>query len=377
MKYLRLFALAAALLALSACSVSVTTPTPTVRVVPLPTGSSAAPSSSGSAPSSSAAPGATVSPSPTRVLRAALPTDTPRTTATAAPAGASGQPAPARPALTGRIVLQTSSGGDIVAVNADGTRAVTLGAGLDPAWSPDGKQIAFTRWTNKQGVYVVNADGSNERLVFEVNGAKSPTWSPDGTKIAFGAVYKRESRPPRPGSSAPATVTDYWRISVVNLASGQKTDVMLDGDQQAFTPSWGADGRFVYKGVRGLFVTSETGWPTAITSNPLQVSPAWSPDGSKIAVMVDQHDHWDIAVLNSDGGGLTFLTSTPFVMFTKAINNVAPAWSPDGRSLAFLSDREGAWAVFAMNPDGSDQRKLLSLGVTYEYAAERVLSWTK
>ncbi len=389
MKGLRLFFVVAVLFAIAACSVEFPTPTPTIAVIPL-TGAGAAPGS-GSVPAAgqafarpSAAAVATatpvavatrvVTPSPTFVLKAPLPTLAPARTSTPAAQAAAAPAGPSAAALTGRIVLQTSSGGGIVTVNANGGGAATLTSGLDPVWSPDGKKIAFTRWSVPQGVYVMNADGSDLDMVFGINGAKSPAWSPDGAKIAFTAVYKQVTGRERPGSAAP--VTDYRRISVVDLATGQKSDVMVDGDQQAMTPSWGADGRIVYKGVRGFFLTTETGWPTALPANPLQGSPVWSPDGSKIAFMVDQHDHWDIGVMNSDGSGEKLLTSTPFVMFTRPINNVAPAWSPDGGSMAFLSDRDGDWRVYVMNADGSNQRKLLDVAVTYEYAAEHVLSWT-
>jgi dipeptidyl aminopeptidase/acylaminoacyl peptidase len=380
MKGLRLLVLVAVLLVVPACGVEFPAATPTRAIVPLtsaaqtpPGGSAPARATAAPVPTRTSAPALAVTPSPTYVLKAPLPTIAVARTSTPQPVV--GVVAPAVRPLGGRIVLQTSSGGAIVAVSADGSGAATLAYGLDPAWSPDGKQIAYTRWAEPQGIYVMDADGSNQHMVFQINGAKSPAWSPDGKKIAFTAVYKQVTGRGRPGSPPP--LLDYRRISVVDLATGQKSDVMVDGDQQANAPSWGPDGRFVYKGVRGLFVTTETGWPTALPENPLQGSPVWSPDGSKIAYMVDQHDHWDIGVMNSDGSGVKLLTSTPFVMFTRPINNVAPAWSPDGRSIAFLSDREGDWRVYVMNDDGSSQRKLLDIPVTYEYAAEHVVSWTK
>jgi len=392
MKGLRLLLLAAVLLGVAACSITAPTPTATPAIVTLPAGAAAAGQSSApvrspvaAAPAATATPAATRQPTPTWVLKAPLPDETPRLlatlfprpSATPTPVAGSAQPAASRPAVSGRIVLQTSSGGSIVTVNADGTQATTLTSGLDPAWSPDGKQIAFTRWSEpQQGVYVMDADGGNMRLIYQINGAKNPIWSPDGTKIAFTSVYKQERRQPRFGDG-PATVTDYWRISVVDVATGQKTDVMLDGDQQAFTPSWRRDGLFVYKGARGLFATTETGWPTALTSNPLHASPAWSPDGTKIVFMIEQHDHWDIAVINGDGGGLAYLTSTSPVIGTRPVNNVAPTWSPDGSMIAFLSDRDGDWRVYVMNANGSQQRTLLDVPIVYEYAAERVLSWTR
>jgi TolB protein len=72
-------------------------------------------------------------------------------------------------------------------MNADGSgqQAITSGTGADDnaAWSPSGKTIAFARKQNgKDAVYVMNADGSNQRRL--IAGAQ-PTWSPDGQRIAF------------------------------------------------------------------------------------------------------------------------------------------------------------------------------------------------
>jgi Tol biopolymer transport system component len=61
-------------------------------------------------------------------------------------------------------------------------------------------------------------------------------------------------------------------------------------------------------------------------------------------------------------------------------NNVAPAWSPDGEQIVFLSDRSGEWEFYVMNADGSGQRKILAevtetLDIQYNSAYERVISW--
>ena len=66
---------------------------------------------------------------------------------------------------------------------------------------------------------------------------------------------------------------------------------------------------------------------------------------------------------------------------SKLWNNVAPAWSPDGALIAFLTDREGRWEIWVMNADGSDQRPLFSdevndqININYEFVDERVFSW--
>jgi TolB protein len=53
-----------------------------------------------------------------------------------------------------------------------------------PAWSPDGRRIAFARLEEKQ-IYVMNADGSDERPLTHLSNAENPSWSPDGAQIVF------------------------------------------------------------------------------------------------------------------------------------------------------------------------------------------------
>ena len=390
MRHTRLFVLASFLflsLTLTACSASIPAPTaiPTVVAPALAAAGVQAVARATATPTialrdNPAA--AATSAAPTRVLSAPLPTGVPtmlagwRATPTQQPAGSAAAVVAAAPRLSGRIVLQTASGGDIVTINADSTQQATVGTGLDPAWSPDGKQIAVARWSEPQGIYVMNADGSDARLIHQINGAKSPTWSPDGTKIAFTWLY-RQRVPSFKGTPIPGFLgTDFWRTSIVDVNTGNKTDLPLDNDGFSFVPNWGPDGTVVYKAFRGIGESTEDGAPVLVTSDQVQTSPAWSPDGKRIALMIRHHDHWDVAVMNRDGSGLTTLTATSPIEGTKPVNNVAPAWSPDGGAIAFLSDRGGEWRVYVMNADGSGQRKMLDVPLAYNYAAERVLDWT-
>ncbi|MGC8780941.1 MAG: SH3 domain-containing protein [Anaerolineae bacterium] len=313
------------------------------------------------------------------------------------------------------IVFQTSSGGAIYAMNADGSNLRYLTHGMDPALSPDGRLVAFTRWMGsstgvKGDLWVIGVDGTGERQVHgDVQQPKSPVWSSDGQTIVIniqrGVSLSRLMCVPKEFSLPPeATDIEYrgdlvcfkiarpwWRLRAVDVATGEFRD--LPGDVISFAPTldprnaW----RLVYVGDRGLVnldITNGNAWP--LTTDPQDHSPTFSPDGSKIAVSYRQTDHWEVHVMNADGTGRVRLTQTPMTVLVeqqlkgqtpRSWNNAAPAWSPDGRQIAFLSDRNGRWEIWVMNADGSNQRLLLpasALGDTpirYEGMEERVISW--
>jgi TolB protein len=83
-------------------------------------------------------------------------------------------------------------------------------------------------------------------------------------------------------------------------------------------------------------------------------SPSWSPDGRRIAFYSERDGNAEIYVMNADGTGVARLTDS-------AADEGYPAWSPDGRSIAFDSDREGNFDIYAMDADGSNVRRLTGL----------------
>lgn len=321
---------------------------------------------------------------------------------------------------TGTLVFQTGAGGAIYAVNPDGTDLRYLTTGMDPALSPDGQRLAFTRWETSQdgalgSVWLINLDGSGERVIHEyVLNPRTPVWSADGSQIVIshqhgGYVQERrvcgDQRPPREAYNIETQREDrrivrfcytlppdpYWGLRRIDLATGQTTD--LTGDIYSLSPAWDPNNasHLVYDGEFGLVnldLSENRTW--ALTDDFNDRSPVFSPDGSQIALSYRQDDHWEVHVMQADGSDRRRLTRTSYVDLVEqqlrgeqpySYNNAAPAWSPDGSQLAFLTDRTGRWEIWVMQADGSQPRPLLSadmlgdIALQYSGVDEQSLTW--
>jgi TolB protein len=328
------------------------------------------------------------------------PAETPTPTATPEVVVAQSPPTPTSPTeqaatsdLEGRFVFQVASGGAIYTVNADGSDLTYIADGMDPSWSTDGSRIAFSSWSEPWGICTISADGSDERLLLSSNVARAPVWSPDGTQIAFyfeteGLTASNVICRGEVCTRMPGRLQTEWHVGVVDVADGYLRQPYVD--RFSFSPTWSADGQWlVYDGGdsgaiptenHGLCLTTVEGPNnTVLTNNTNDHYPVWSPDGTKIAYMHWQHDHWEIYIMNADGSGRIALTSSSNYVKPRP-NNVSPAWSPDGEQIVFLSDRSGEWEFYVMDADGSNQMKILenvtaSLDIQYNGVYERVVSW--
>ncbi|MBD2326862.1 DPP IV N-terminal domain-containing protein [Alkalinema sp. FACHB-956] len=232
-----------------------------------------------------------------------------------------------------------------------------LTANMDPAWSPDGRWIAFiAEHDNQVNLYLMDANGANLTQLTHGGGLKLfPTWSPDSRSIAY--------------MSNQAGSHDLYVVDITTRQSYYLT--RTEGLEVA--PSWSPDGRFI------TFVSDRDGnyeiynlpiqgslplgvaQPIRLTNHPaVDTSPAWSPDGRWLAFTSDRDNANgvnSIYLLNQDTRQLLRLTDP-------GSDCAAPAWSADGRLLAItqrIRRPDGRWGipqVVIMTPDGKEHDRL-------------------
>jgi len=306
--------------------------------------------------------------------------------ALALPAGQPGSSAAT--GLTGKLVFQGRSGGTIYVYDLDTNVLRSLTTGADPAISPDGQTVAFWRGGggNEHNLHLIGIDGSNERRILTRGEMlRAPKWSPDGQRIVFSRVVGQKAcryagygicLPDLPPYNMfPLIHLDQWGLSRVDPEGQSFLD--LATVNSAIAPDWDEWG-IVYQSNAGIQIKADE----HDTENRLVLSelryqdPALQPGGGRVIFHSLEKDHWEIFSANADGSNVVALTRPATTLVSPLPHNLAPAWSPDGRSIIFLSNRGGTWALWVMDADGSNQRQLpIDVPIEYNYQVEQAVSW--
>ncbi len=309
-----------------------------------------------------------------------------------------------------RVAFRSERGGagGIYVMSATGENVRRIADfGYHPSWSPSGKEIVVSTWGKdspdvrnpvRSELWIINVETSAKRLLIESD-AMQPAWSPDGKFVAYWFF------PPNVGRRD---------IGIVSANGGEPLVITKEGTTN-WNPVWSPDGKFLYfasdrggnmnfwrvpiadgkilsapeavvmpskysrhlafssDGKRLIYVSTDNksnikaaefdpktekivGEPFWITRGDREISrPELSPDGTQFVYRLSRRTQDDIVLVNRDGTNQRDLTND--VAFDRY-----PRWSPDGKKIAFASDRSGVYEIWMIDADGTNLRQITFTG---------------
>ncbi len=276
-----------------------------------------------------------------------------------------------------QIVLGGRSSGDpknnIWLINRDGTEPFNLSAQItmegylwhmSPAWSPDGRYVAFESATEERtDIIVIEMEAFTSDNVTEEIGTVNDqfSWSPDSqhivvrTQTLISAETQTWAQPEifvvNVDGTSPTKITHSLQKAMDEIL-GRVSALQFIHEGMAWSPT----GEFIAFSVQYLtgadiFLIDSTGSDIVdlTQASPLDdLFPVWSPDGSSIAFVGFYRGKSDIWVMGVDEFYVKNLT------YSGRTRNLQPDWSPTGDKIVFQSDQAGEFDIWVMDTDGSN-----------------------
>lgn len=219
-----------------------------------------------------------------------------------------------------------------------------------------GRIVATLSVRNDLRLFTMDPQSGHRRLLVNLKGLDfDPSWSPDGSEIAF--------------RHAPDANSDEADIYVADAGTGEVRNLTNHPEARNWSPAWSPDGKWIaYAHSDGtepvLSLMRSDGSGKRTLSHGWGEYPTWSPDSRSIAFMSRRDGNYEIYSINLDGKQEQRLTDTPQ-------DDRNPAWSPDGSIIAFDSERDSSQSsstsgagfeaineIYVMSVDGSDPQRL-------------------